>query len=468
MSARTSPPLIRSSAARLALLYVGVLIVGVSALLSLIYLATRQVMEQNVDRVIQAEAELLQDEYDDGGINQLVSVLNRRVGDWGRIGAVYMLTDPQGHRLAGNLTNWPPVARNYGEWLEFELSAREGDDEVAHPVRAHAYTLDGNRLLVGSDTSGRQSYYVQLRRASFWAIGLTTLLSAIVGWGYIRRVGERVRGVAAACNRIMSGDLTRRLPRDGTNDEFDQLSGTVNRMLDRVEHQTNVLRTTFGSAAHDLRTPLHRMRTRLEMSLQPGQTAGAMRGPVLETVADLDRVQRTLATLLQIANAEAGVGEGHMQRLDLGELVRELGELYAPAARDRSITLAVDAPTGAVLLGSRQLLAQLFANLVENALKYAPAGGRIDVLVGPGTQFVRLRVGDNGPGIPGERRDEALLPFRRLDPDDPNSGSGLGLSLVAAVVRLHRGELRLADNGPGLVVECRFPALGNPPARPTA
>lgn len=441
---------VRSSVARLAFVYLIIVFAGVSVLLTTIFLATQRAIVREADVVLQTESETLREEFEDGGVARLVTILNRRVDDWGRIGAVYLLVDASGMSLAGNLSGWPGEARRDGDWLEFELSAREGDELVDHPVRATVLTLAGNRLLVGTDISEQNRVTAQQRTATIWAVALTALLTAASGWWFSRRVASRVRGVAAACENIMSGDLSRRLPSDGSHDEFDQLTIAVNGMLERVEHQTAVLRTTFGSAAHDLRTPLQRIRMRLETSSQLEERAAPMRAAIQQTIADVDRVQRTLATLLQIAHAESGIGEERFEPLDLAHLANELVDLYLPVARDKGmqLTLVRDAEAPRPVRGNRQLLAQLLVNLLENALKFVAPGGAIEVRVAADAAGTRLVVSDNGPGLPAGQRDTGLVPV----------GSGLGLSLVAAVVRLHHGQLRLQDNAPGLAVSCVFPA----------
>jgi signal transduction histidine kinase len=248
----------------------------------------------------------------------------------------------------------------------------------------------------------------------------------------------------------------RRLPLNGSKDEFDQLAGAVNHVLDRIEQQTEAVRATFNSAAHDLRSPLHRMRVRLEAALQHGAWNEHERAAIDDTIDDLERVQRTLATLLQIAQADAAAAPG-TEAVDLAALARELVELYAPEARERGLTLAAPAAEPALIHGNRQLLAQLLVNLLENAIKYVPRGGHIDIEVQRQEQRVVVRVCDDGPGIPEASRQAVLQPFQRLERDHGTRGSGLGLSLVAAVTRLHRGVLTLADNAPGLEARCEFP-----------
>jgi signal transduction histidine kinase len=451
-----STPLLRSSVMRLALLYICIVVVGVSALLWTVFLYTQRALEREVDLVIQAESETLREEFADGGVARLTHMLSRRADDWGRIGAVYLLVDAHNGRLAGNLSAWPAAARQQGQWLEFELLAREGDVQVDHPVRARLYELPGFRMLVGTDVSERQRVVERLRLATLWGVGLTTALTAIIAWWYRRRIAVRVSAVAATCENIISGDLTRRLPQDGSGDEFDQLTLAVNHVLDRIEQQTSVVRTTFASAAHDLRTPMQRVRARLETALRSVGTSETLREPLTEAVVDLERVQRTLATLLQIANAESGLAAHRLQSLDLAELATEMAELYLPVARERNVSLVAVSDGEVRVAGNRQLLAQLLANLLENALRYVPAGGAIQIAVAVRDSLVELTVRDNGPGIPPDLRERALQPFARLKADAA-AGSGLGLSLVAAVVRLHQGRLTFSDNNPGLSVRCEFP-----------
>jgi signal transduction histidine kinase len=450
-----SRPLLRSSAARLAVLYVALCALCVGAVLWIGLLITQRALEREVDLVIDTELETLKDQYDAGGLDRLVDALKRRTDSWTRVGAVYLLVDAMNQPIAGNLSGWPPLAQEDGDWLEFDIVAREHSQDVDHPVRAQRYELGAYRLLVGTDVSERRRIYERLTDTTLWGIGFTVLVSALIAWWYSRRVAARVGNAATACETVISGELTRRLPLDGSQDEFDQLAAAVNHMLDRIEQQTMAVRATFNSAAHDLRAPLHRIRVRLEAATHYGDIDP--RAAIGDSVADLERVQRTLATLLQIAQADSAASPATAEPVDLAALARELVELYAPEARERGLSLACDAAsTTAIVAGSRQLLAQLLVNLLENAIKYVPRGGCIEVGVLRQYGVVRLRVADDGPGIPEALRQAALQPFSRFLRSD-GEGSGLGLSLVAAVVRLHHGRLRLEDNAPGLRVECEFP-----------
>jgi signal transduction histidine kinase len=452
-----SRQLLQSSAFRLALLYVGVFMLAVGALLGAVFLLAQRELAREVDLVIAAELEGLREEYDNGGLQNLVDTLQRRTDSWGRTGAVYMLIDAGGDRVAGNLSAWPDAQPDAQGWIEFELAAREHGADVSHPVRAGVYMLDAHRLLVGTDVSERRKFAGRLRNAMLWSTLLAALLSGLIGWWYSRRVGARVRAAARACEQIISGDMARRLPLGRSNDEFDQLAVAVNHALDRVEQQNLTVRATFSSAAHDLRSPLHRLRMRLESAVQRPGDGEDVREALGAAISDLDRVQRTLATLLQIARAAAGAPLSEPESVNLAELAREMVELYAPAAREAGLALALHAPETCTVTGNHQLLAQMLANLLENALKFVPAGGAVEVSVGGADDGAAvLSVVDNGPGIPEAQRATAAEPFRRLERDADRAGSGLGLSLVAAVMRLHHGRLVLAERAPGLEVRCEF------------
>jgi len=449
----------RLSASRVALLYVLIFSAGISSVLVAVYFLTARVLDREVDVIIQAEVTGLVEDYRRGGLLQLIDTLNRRADSWGRTGAVYLLADSSGNRIGGNIARWPnEFASSEGhEWVEFEIDASEHGGIVTHPVRAHLFRLpDGVRLLVGTDILERTRLASRLRNAMLWGTGLCVTLAALVSMGYSRGVRRRVSSIAATCENIMRGDLTQRLKIEGERDEFDELSSTVNHMLDRLQQQTEVLRTTFDSAAHDLRAPLYRARVRIEEALQHADMATSARATMEATLSELDRVQRTMGTLLQIAQAEGHGNELEMELVDLTALGRELTDLYQPEASERNLTLSFSGTDAVKLRGNQQLLAQALVNLLENALKYVPAGGHIDVAVSQTEGNAVLEVADNGPGIPEADRQRVLQPFMRLERDRQQAGSGLGLSLIAAVMRLHRATIELLDNQPGLKVRWVF------------
>jgi signal transduction histidine kinase len=449
---------LRLSTSRLAIWFVAIFAVGISVLLAAVYTLTARVLDREVDAVIQAEVTGLMGAYRHGGILDLIDTLRLRADSWGRSGAVYLLTDPDGSRIAGNLERWPSEVTVNTSWLEFNIDASEHGGIVSHPVRAQVVDLPvGRRLLVGTDILERTRLASRLRAAMLWGIGLCVALAALISFGYSNRVRRRIEAIADTCETIMSGDLAQRLAIDGSHDEFDELSGTVNRMLERIEQQTELLRTTFDSAAHDLRAPLYRARVRIEESLQHPDVVGNPRETMEATLAELDRVQRTLGMLLQIAQTDGRGRESSQEPFDLAGLAREIVELYQPEAGTRGIALDYSGSDSAALTGNRQLLAQAIVNLVENALKYVDEGGHVTVRVTDGAADASLSVEDDGPGIPAADRERMLQPFARLERDRGHIGSGLGLSLVAAVMRLHRATIELSDNDPGLIVASRIP-----------
>lgn len=438
---------------------------GVAALIASVYFLTARVLERDVDNVIDAEFDGLRDEYATDGLPALIATLERRSGSWGRNGAVYLLVDGSQQRLAGNLTAWPFATEPVDSRVEFAIVAHEARRATTHPVRALLRPIDADhRLLVGTDVTERQRFLRSLRTASAWSVGLAALLAGALAYAYERRISARVGALAATCRQIMEGDLSRRLATHRGNDEFDRLATAVNSMLGRIEHQTRTVKATFDSAAHDLRAPLHRARMRLEARLADENLPTAGRLEIESAVGDIDRVQGTLATLLQIAEAESGVAGARSERLDFGALAAEVVTLYEPLATESGLAIEAHCEAAPVF-GTRQLLAQLVSNLLENGIKYVPRGGSLRVATSTDGEVARLDVIDDGPGIASEFRERALTPFGRLDRDAAVPGSGLGLALVAAITRLHGGRLELADGaGGGLWVRCVLP-LAPPPER---
>ena len=446
--------------ARLAALYVLLFAISIGAIVGSIYTLTQKVLERESDNVINAELEGLKDDYRLGGLTRLIDTLNVRDDSWGRTGAVYLLVDSKQRHVAGNIGSWPLDSTPKSAWVEFQLPTQDTDPPSMHWVRASITQIDPSHLLlVGTDISENLRFFERFRTATYWGTAFAVLIAALVGILYVRRVAARVSSVAAACQSVMAGDLSRRLDVTGADDEFDALSNSVNLMLDRLQHQALTLRTTFDSTAHDLRAPLYRVRMRIEEALRNPSEAGASQSAMESTLTEIDRIQGTLTTLLEIARAEAGV-EGHSRvAVSLGKLANEVVDFYLPEARERGLQITCATGTDTEILGNRQLLAQLLANLLENVFKFVPAPGRIDIQVERAGNLVTLIAADSGPGVPTEERERILRPFARLSRHENVVGSGLGLSLVHAIVGLYGGRMVLEDNAPGLRVRCDFPAV---------
>jgi len=451
--------LFNTTAFKLSVGYMFLVTLAVAVTLGTAYLLTDNLITDEVDVIIDTELKSLQDKYARAGIEGVTDEMNLRIDSWGRIGAVYMLVDSNFERLAGNVTHWPFDGMPAESRPEFEIATIEPGRRAVHPVRAAVRTLPGgDRLLVGTDISQGRRFAEKFRLAMLWGIGLTSLAAALTGFWFSYRLSRRVGDVTGTCKRILAGDLGRRLPVAGANDEFDALAISVNDVLERLEDQARTLRATFDSAAHDLRAPLHRLRTRMDaLLLRSPPLEPAVHESIESALREVDHVQRTLAILLQIALAESGAPLAAPAAVDVGELASELAELFEPVVRDRGLTLIDQEEPGAIVQGNRQLLAQLVTNLIENCLKYVPAGGRIDLSVKKLSDCVCLVVSDNGPGVPADDRLRAIQPFVRLGHSGRPDSSGLGLSLVAAIARLHRARLTLENNDPGLRVVVELP-----------
>ncbi len=456
MSCAMSPrAAFHSSTARLTFSYGVIVLLLVVGLQGAVFLLTRNALESEISRVVGAELESMARDYNSGGMGNLVHTLRQRSDSWQRLGAIYLLTDPALRKMEGNLSDWPSEIQPRSN-VRVDFRLKVAGEEKTHPVTAHIVELPGGYwLLVGTDTSEMERALRRFRLAAVWGIGAITALIALLGRWYVARAARRVRAFSATCDSIVHSDLSRRLEVANTGDEYDQLSRTVNEMLERIEQQAVLLRTAFGSIAHDLRTPLYRLRVRLEEALlHAGSDEG--RELVAPALDELDRMQRTLATLLEIARAEGGSTVAGSESVDLTELTQEMYELYLPGMQEKGIELALDAAPHVSMMGKRQLLAQLIANLLENAMKYVPQGGRVAMSLRGDDRRIELVISDNGPGIPAAERERAQEPFVSLQNGSEKSSSGLGLSLVKAIVKLHRGELELGDNAPGLKVMCRF------------
>jgi len=452
--------LFNTSAFRLSVGYTLLVTLAVGVTLGSAYLLTESLITDEVDLIIDTELKSLQEKYARSGVPGVTDEINLRIDSWGRIGAVYMLADANFERISGNVTHWPFDGMPAEAWPEFEIATIEPGRRAVHPVRAAVRTLPGgDLLLVGTDISQGRRFADKFRFATLAGIGLSTLVAALAGFWFSYKLARRVGAVTSTCQRIMAGEASRRLPVAGTRDEFDALAVSVNRVLDRLEEQAGTLRATFDSTAHDLRAPLHRLRTRMDALLMHSPPLeAAVRDSVESALREVDRLQRTLATLLQIALAESGATLASPAAVDVGALAAELVELFEPVAGAQGLALDCRHEGAAIVQGNRQLLAQMLTNLIENGLKYVPQGGRIEVAVRRLADSVRLVVSDDGPGIAAEDRSRAVQPFVRVGGGAKQEGSGLGLSLVAAIARLHRGRLELQSNDPGLRVVVELPA----------
>lgn len=453
--------LFRTSTFRFALLYMLLFGVSVMILLGFIYWSALAIIDRQTIETIEAEIRGLAEQYRNEGLGRLVQIVAERSGEGGNEDNVYLLTRPTLRPLAGNLSAWPTSDASGGQWIELELSRERDGVRKLHQIRARTFVLPGGyRLLVGRDMAEREVLQAIILEALAWSLAATVALGLAGGFVMSRNMLHRVDAVAETSRRIVRGDLSRRVPTSGSGDEFDRLAGNLNEMLDRIEELMTGMRAVTDSLGHDLRSPLTRLKGRIELALRGNPDPATYRRVMEQTIAETDTLLTTFNALLSIAQAEAGVNRDEMVEVDLSSLGGGVAELYEPVAEEKDLTFEKSIEEHIVVRGQSQLLAQAVANLLDNAIKYSRAGGAVSLSVSRVDGAARLLVRDDGPGIPEHEFERVLDRFVRLDASRGTAGSGLGLSLVAAVAKLHGATLTLEGNRPGLKVSVVFPAGG--------
>lgn len=439
-----------------------------AACLAALYWVTTSELQAQIDAGLRAEMAAFTRLYDlkgMAGLREAVAARSTRpslaASDTGDTGPrQYLLTDPEGAPLAGTLSAWPaqlqPAA---GMWATLTLtlpSDQPGLDQDGPQVRVriHAVTLSGGyRLLVGQALNETDELRATLLTITLGAV-LLTLLAGIGGGALMgRSVARRLQQVTLAADSIMAGNLDRRIPEEGGRDEFDALAQKLNTMLERIEQLMNRTREVTENVAHDLRSPIGRLRARLETIAR--QSSAGEQEVLQKAIEETDRIVATLNGILSIAEIESRTRNA-WETLDLTALCRDVAELYGAVAEEKHLTFTTTLADGVRLSGNRQLLAQAVSNLLDNAIKYTPPGGRISLSLARDAEHVEITVADSGPGIPAEMRGRVLERFVRLDASRSQPGNGLGLSLVAAVAEHHGASLVLGDNQPGLKATLRL------------
>jgi signal transduction histidine kinase len=454
---RTKPSLFQTQAFRIVLVYVLLFAFSVTALLVFTYWNTRRTLDAQTDQIIEAEITGLDEEYRHFGLPGLVETVRARSPHQGQ--AIYLLVDNLHHYVAGNLDTWPQISGAAGDMVEFDFERPVNGKMEGRRARGRLYALPGDfTLLVAQDVHDRYLTERMFTTTLPWTVVLILLLGTAGG----ALIGHNMLGRLDTINRtsgeIIAGDFSRRIPLSGSGDEFDVLAEHLNRMLDRIERLMKGLREVTDSVAHDLRTPLNRLRNRLEESAARLSAQGAQASEVERAIAETDQLIGTFNALLLIAETDAGTTRAAMSALDLGEVAADVVELYEPLAEEKKVALSLMPGPSVVIEGNRSLIAQALANLVDNAIKYTPSEGKVRIRAAVATDSVDLSVADSGPGIPSEDRPRVTERFVRLEASRSSPGTGLGLSLVAAVAHFHKAELVLEDNAPtGLKAVLRFP-----------
>jgi len=456
--------LIGTHAFRLAALYFLVFAASVLGVLLFVYWTSADFVERQTEATLDAEITGLAEQYAQRGLSGLIQIVAARsAGDRGDA-MIYLVTDPDGKPLAGNIAAWPAGVPIHSAWLSFALERVVNGRPELHPARGRLFVIPGGyRLLVGRDVSDGAAFRGQVRATLLWA-GLIALGIGVIGGTVMsRNLLRRVEQVNRTSERVMAGNLSDRVPLRGTSDEFDQLAANLNRMLDQIERLMTAMREVTDDVAHDLRTPLSRLRTRLERALvapsEASSAAGSAQNEAIRAaIEEADRLLATFNALLRIAELESGARHDQTEPLDLSEVARSAAELYEPVAEEKGFTLKVLAETGVRIRGDRHLLSQALANLLDNAIKYA-GGGALELRVFSENGQAVLEVADRGPGIPEADRQSVFDRFVRLEPSRTTPGNGLGLSLVRAIAQRHGGSVTLDDNDPGLRIRLKFSML---------
>jgi signal transduction histidine kinase len=457
----TSVSILRSSTFRLAAIYLVVFALSVGAILTYVFWNTAHLLERQAEETIRAEVLALADQYGQRGLPGVADLINRRVSE--ETGTLYLLVDAKEQFVVGNLRNMPSPKPEDETFVDFPITIGKGQKKLFHTARAyHVELTNGFRLLVGRDVEEIHTFRKLITTTLLWALGLSLIFG--LGGGYLtsRNFLRRVDAITAASRTIMAGDLSQRMPVAGTSDELDRLAQSLNDMLGQIERLMTGMKEVSSNVAHDLKTPLTRMRARAEAALRSG-TAAEQRAALAQTLEESERLLDTFNALLSIARAEAGNAREGLIEADVSEILGEVAELYEPLVEEAGGTLTCEAAASLPVRADRQLLAQSFSNLIDNAMKYGTSGSDEKVaIVMSGTREggnAVIRISDQGPGIAAADRERVLDRFVRLDDSRSRPGNGLGLSLVASVVKLHGGQLRLDDAAPGLMAVIELPLL---------
>lgn len=461
--------LLRTTAFKLSLGYLAFFALGSAVVLGSVAWNVNGLLDDQITQTVQAETNGLAEQYAVGGIRQLVEAIDRRTRQPGS--SLYLVTNFAGETLAGNVGTLPEGIVDRPGLVETPY-AKPSETKPAHLALARVFQLPGGfRLLVGRDLEERENLRSVMTHALvislLWLVGIGVAGGVFIAF----RVLRRVDAMNASARAIMvTGDMSRRLPIAGTGDELDRLAENLNALIARIGALMAGMKEVSDNIAHDLRTPLTRLRSGAEAALRQRGSPEDDRAALEKVIVESEQLIGVFNALLMIARAEAGTGREGMTVFDAGQVVRDVAELYEPVAEDAGVAFSVETGSDLMLRGNRELLSQVLSNLIDNALKYGVSdaiGSAASVRVSARQVGSRLAlaVADSGPGIPEADRTRVLDRFVRLEGARSRPGSGLGLSLTAAIVQLHSGTLAVEDNAPGLRVVITLPAADlQPPA----
>ena len=456
------PRVVFATPFRLFAIYISLFCAAVAATFIYVTISTQGFLNREAEAAVNVEYENLAAHYRDGGLPSLVGAISEHSAS--SSGTLYLLTDGGGRRLAGNLDFVIAGLWNTQGAAQFAYRKRE-DGQVSERQALGLVTQfpGGLHLIVARDIENQETLKRMLRRAFLLGYAFIIVIGIAGGVLVSRRILRRVDAASDAARAIMQGNLAQRIPVTGRDDEFERLARNLNAMLDRIQDLMTGLKDVSDNIAHDLKTPLHRLRTRAERALQSSRSPENLADALGSVIEEADTLIQTFDALLSIARLEAGSRSESFGPLNVCALTRDVAELYEPAAEERGLALRLSCMGDVMMCGEKHLIGQALANLLDNAIKYA--GPLAEAQVGQGGAPLNVDVGledkgdtvdivvaDRGPGVPQIDQERVLQRFVRLQPSRSIPGSGLGLSLVAAVARLHGGSISLEDNQPGLKV----------------
>ncbi|QWW68858.1 HAMP domain-containing sensor histidine kinase [Rhizobium sp. WYJ-E13] len=444
--------LFKSTAVRLSALYILLFAICAATLVFYVTAMSERLLSGQIRDAVAQEVTQVQRAYDAGGMNLLLRTMERRARQPGA--NLYLIAGPSGDILAGNVASVQPGVFEEQGWTSVPFMYQRYTDSglVRHTAIANIFVLDnGLRVLIGRDLGEPERFRVLVRQALMIALAIMGLGAIIIWFGIGRNALKRIDRMSDAGKKIMAGDLSQRLPVGGSGDEFDRLSVSLNNMLERIEKLNEGLRQVSDNIAHDLKTPLTRLRNKAADALDMEDRE--LRRSALEgIISESDQLIRTFNALLMISRVEAGSVAAEMSPIELSAIVADSAELYEPVADEAGMALTSEIEPGIEIQGNRELIGQAIFNLLDNAIKYSAdtqGTGAVSVELHRRPDGICLSVADHGPGVPPDRREDVLKRFVRLDESRSKPGTGLGLSLVEAIMELHGGTLELSDTDPG-------------------
>lgn len=442
--------LVRSLGFRIAALHAVLLIASGAALGGFFWWNTAGYLNRQVDQSLRNDVALMTARFEDGGIDAIIRTIEQRLAEDSDEEEVFLLVGADGRAIAGNLESWPAGVPLDAQWIEAPIR----HDGITSTGRLYGMELGGGyRLIVGRDVANRLRLRELVADAVLYGSALAVLLAGLGGVLVQRVLQRRIDQVAVTAVAIGHGDLSRRVPLTGADDEFDELARIFNGMLDRIGGLMDGVRQVSNAIAHDLRTPIARTRARLEEALHDADGEAELRTAMERGIAELDGIIAVFQAILRIAEIEAGARRSAFAPFDLSALLADAAELYEAVAEEKEVWLEAARTAGLVMVGDRDLVLQAVANLLDNAIKFTPAGGTVRLAAARREEAVEIVVSDTGPGIPEAERSRVTERFYRAELSRGTPGSGLGLTLVEAVAHLHAGTLEFAgdpDGGPGL------------------